>query len=207
MSLLNHLGHEAVEECHNKRVDVRTIDVGVGHDDNLVITQLVDVGFLVVLTFHTESHSDALDDVHHRLALEHLVPHHLLHVQNLSAQRQDGLCVTVASLLSRATGGVSLDEEYLTLLRVLVGAVGQFAGKSATGHRVLALHALAGLAGSDTCRGSQNHLVAYLLCLLRVLLKIVGESLAHGLLHSTCHLRVAEFRLGLSLKLRFSHLD
>ena len=116
------------------------------------------------------------------------MPHHLLHVQNLSAQRQDGLSITVASLLGRTTGGVSLDEEYLAFLRVLVRAVSQLAGQSATRHRVLALHALAGLSGGYTCSGSQDNLVAYLLGLLWVLLQVIGESLAHSLLYSTSHL-------------------
>ena len=49
VSTLDHLRHEAVEECHNERVDVRAIDVGVGHDDDLVVAKLVDVGLLRVL--------------------------------------------------------------------------------------------------------------------------------------------------------------
>ena len=120
MSLLDNLRHKAIEQCHDKCVDVRTIDVGVGHDDYLVITQFFDVCLLITLTFNAEAHSDTLDDVHHRLALEYLVPHHLFHVEDLSSQRQDGLCVAVATLFCRTTGGVSLDEEYLALLRVLV---------------------------------------------------------------------------------------
>ena len=135
------------------------------------------------------------------------MPHHLLHVQNLAAQRQDSLCVAVASLLCRAARRVTLDEEYLTLLRVAVRAVGELAGKSAAGHRVLALHALASLACRDTCRSCENHLVANHLCLLRVLLKIVGERLAYSLLNGACHLAVAELGLCLTLELRLCHLD
>ena len=207
MSLLDNLRHKAIEESHDESVDVRTIDIGVGHDDNLVITQFVDISLLVALALNAKAHSDALDDVHHRLALEHLVPHHLLHVEDLSSQRKDGLGVSVATLFCRTTGGVSLDEEDFTFLRVLVGAVGQFTGESATRHRVLALNALSCLTGCNTCSGSQYHLVAYLLSLLWVLLKIVGKSFAHSLLYSTCHLGVTEFGLCLSLKLRFCHLD
>ena len=40
-----------------------------------------------------------------------------------------------------------------------------------------------------------------------MLLEIVGQSLAHSLLHGTCHLTIAQFGLGLTLKLRFCHLD
>ena len=207
MSALNHLRHEAIEQCHDQRVDVRAIDVGVGHDDNLVVAKLVDVGFAVAFAIHAEAYADALDDVHYRLGLKHTVPLYLLHVQNLTAQRQDGLEVTVAALLGAAACRVTLDEEYLAVLRVFVGAVGQLAGQSATRHRVLALYALTGLAGSDTGCGSQHHFVANHLCLLRMLLQVVGQCLAYSLLYGTCHLRVSELRLRLSLKLRFCHLD
>ena len=40
-----------------------------------------------------------------------------------------------------------------------------------------------------------------------MLLKIVCESLANSLLYGTCHLAVAKLGLGLSLELRFCHLD
>ena len=117
------------------------------------------------------------------------------------------MSVAVASLLGRATGGVTLDEEYLALLGVAVGAVGKFAGESATGHRVLALYALACLACCDTCCGCKNHLVAYHLGFLGVFLKIVCQSLAYGLLYGSCHLAVAELGLGLTLKLWLGYLN
>ena len=207
MPLLYNLRHETIKECHNERVDVRTIDVGIGHDDNLVVSQLVDVGFLVLLAVNAEAYADALDDVHNRLRLEHLVPHYLLDIENLTAQRQDGLSVAVASLLGRTAGRVTLDEEYLALLGVAVGAVGKFARESTASHWVLALHTLACLACCDTCCGCKNHLVAYHLGLLGVLLKIVGQSLAYGLLYGSCHFAVAELGLGLALKLWLGYLD
>ena len=43
------------EKRHNQRVDVRTIDVGIGHDDNLLVTQLVNVRFFAVFTVHAET--------------------------------------------------------------------------------------------------------------------------------------------------------
>ena len=170
VALLDNLRHEAIEEGHDERVDVGTIDIGVGHDDNLIVAELVDVGFLVALTFYTEAYTDTLNDVHHRFALKHLMPHHLLYVEDLSSQGKDGLSVAVASLLGRTTGGVTLDEEDLAGLGVFVGAVGQLTGQSTTCHRILALHTLTRLTGSNTCCGGENHLVADELSLLGMLL-------------------------------------
>jgi hypothetical protein len=39
--------HLPIEEGQQQRADVRTVDVGVGHDDDAVIAQLVDVEFVL----------------------------------------------------------------------------------------------------------------------------------------------------------------
>ena len=46
MSLLYHLWHKAEEESHDEGIDMRTIDIGIGHDDNLIVAQFVDVRLL-----------------------------------------------------------------------------------------------------------------------------------------------------------------
>ena len=99
---------------------MRAIDVGVGHDDDLVVAQLVDVSLFGILAIDTEAYTDTLDDIHYRFSLEHAVPLHFLHIQDLTAQGQDSLEMTVTTLLGRTTCGVTLDEEDLTVLRILV---------------------------------------------------------------------------------------
>ena len=47
-AMLYHLREVAEEERHDQRVDVRTIDVGIGHDDYLLVTQLVYVCLFAV---------------------------------------------------------------------------------------------------------------------------------------------------------------
>lgn len=66
---------------------------------------------------------------------------------------------------------------------------------------------LSGSEGGDACLGCEQHLVHDGLGGLRVLLKVVGEGLAYGLIDSACHFAVAEFGFGLSFKLGFGHLD
>jgi hypothetical protein len=71
-----------------------------------------------------------------------------LGVENLAAQRQDGLEVAVAPLLGRAAGRVALDDVKLAARRVALGAVGQLAGQGQAFQRALAHHQVAGrLAG------------------------------------------------------------
>ncbi len=74
------------------------VDVGIGHDNNLIIAKLRHVRLLVIL-LGADSHAKSLEHIHDFLALIHLVIHGLLHIQNLSAQRQDSLIVRIASLL------------------------------------------------------------------------------------------------------------
>ena len=99
MAFFDNLWHETIEECHNQCVDVRTIDVGIGHDDDLVVAQLVNVGlFAVFFAVYTETYAQRLNDVIHFIAFERFVPHGFFHVQNLTAQWQDGLELTASSL-------------------------------------------------------------------------------------------------------------
>ena len=51
--------------------------------------------------------------------------------------------MTVAALLGRAAGRVTLDDEELGILGIAAGTIGQLAGQAAAGKRGLA-HGLAG---------------------------------------------------------------
>ena len=88
------------------------VDVGVGHQHDLVVAQLVEVELLV------DAGAERGDD---RLDLgvgQHLVDAGLLDVEDLAADRQDRLDPRVAALLGRAAGRVALDDEDLALLGV-----------------------------------------------------------------------------------------
>ena len=79
---------------------MRAIDIGIGHDDYLVVAELVGIGLKVILAvIHTKADTDGLDDIHHRLCLEHTMALHLLHIQDLTTKRQNSLGVSVAALL------------------------------------------------------------------------------------------------------------
>ena len=43
VAALDQLGHLPIEERQQQRADVGAVDVGVGHDDDAVVAQLVDV--------------------------------------------------------------------------------------------------------------------------------------------------------------------
>ena len=55
--------------------------------------------------------------------IEHLVEACFFHVDQLSTQREDGLCRTIPALFGRATSGVTFDNEEFRFGGIFFGAV------------------------------------------------------------------------------------
>ena len=88
------------------------VDVGVGHDHDLVIAQLLEVELLAA-----DAGAERLDQRADFLRAEHPVEARALDVEDLALQRQDRLVLAVAALLGRAAGAVALDQEQFGLGR------------------------------------------------------------------------------------------
>ena len=93
MSALDDVLHLPIEECEDQRADVRAVDVGVGHDDDLVIAQLADIEIV-----DADSGAERGDHQPDFLGRKHLVEARLLDVENFSFQRKDCLKAAIASL-------------------------------------------------------------------------------------------------------------
>ena len=182
-----------------------SVDIGIGHNHNLVVAKLRQVHCLRIF-FSTDGNAQSSVDIADLLAFESAVLHSLLHIEDLTAKRKDGLESTVTAYLGSTAGGITLDEEEFALGRILVGAVSQLAGKSAAAHDGLALHELTSLAGGVAGSGGQYHLLHYQLGIPGILFKICLESSGSSCRHGTHHLAVAKFGLGLTLELRLGHL-
>ena len=140
---------------------MRAVDVGVGHDDDLVVAQIL------VAIVHAGAAAERLHQVGELLVLRELVLAGAGDVEDLSAQRQHGLAGAVARLLGRAAGRVALDDEDLRALRGGVGAVGELAGQAQLARRALALGLLL-LAAADALVGALDHPVEQLVGLVRI---------------------------------------
>ena len=117
MPLFDQLRHEAVEEGQQKRRDMGSVDIGIGHDDNPVIAKLCDIKILM---------DSAAKCCNHRLDLgiaQDTVQPCLLDVEDLSSERKDGLRRTRTRCLCGASCRISLNQKDLTVLRILVRAV------------------------------------------------------------------------------------
>ena len=84
-----------------------SVDVGIGHDDDLVVSQFLDVEFAADVAAERGDH--VLDLVRTQDSVEPC----LLNIQDLTSERQNGLSRTVPSLLCTSACGVTLYEEDL----------------------------------------------------------------------------------------------
>src|SRR5690606_13476928 len=119
---LNKLRHLTVEERQQQRTDVRAVDIGVSHNDDLVITELRNIEAAVLAA--ADAGAERGDQRTDLLAGQHLVHAGALNVQNLAANRQDSLKLAVARLLGGAAGRVTLDDEQLRVRWVAVLTLG-----------------------------------------------------------------------------------
>ncbi|MNH17217.1 hypothetical protein D3C79_768800 [compost metagenome] len=128
------LNKQRTQQCG----DVQTIGVSVGEDANLAIAQLRKVGCPRI---DANGHGNVV----HFLAGQDFATIYFPGVEDLAAQRQDGLEFLVPRLLGRTTGRVTLDQEQLGTHRVLARTIGQLAGQCRALCDALALDLLAGL--------------------------------------------------------------
>src|SRR5688572_801532 len=202
VAAVDQLGHLAVEEREQQRPDVRTVHVGVGHDDDAVVAQARDVEVLDA--------DAAAERGDHRLdlvAAEHLVEAGLLDVQNLALDGQDGLETAIAALLGGAAGRLALDDVDLALRRVALLAIRKLSRKTAAVERALAAHQVARLAGRFARPRGIDRLADDALGNGRRFLQILAELVVDDRLDDAFDLGVPELRLGLSFELRLRNLD
>ena len=191
-----------IEEGEEQRADMRAVDIGVRHDDDLVVAELG--GVELVLADAGAEREDQRADL---LGGEHLVEARALDVQDLAAQRQHRLVVAVAALLGRAAGRVALHQEELGERRVALLAVGELAGQRGHVERALAARELARLARRFACRGGFDDLADDDLGLGRMLLEPGAERLVDDALDHRPHLGGDQLVLGLRREFRVGHLD
>lgn len=72
--------HEAEEERQQQRADVAAVDIGIGHDDDLVIAELIDVKLIA------QSGAERRDDGRELVVAVDLVGAGLFDVEHLAPQ-------------------------------------------------------------------------------------------------------------------------
>ena len=188
------------EEGQQQGTDVRTVDVSISHDDDVVVAQLVDV---VLITADTAA--QGCDQRADFLRGNHLVEAGFLNVEDLTLQRQDRLGATVTTLLGGTASRVTFHQVQLGEGRVLLLAVSQFARQAGDIQRAFTTGHLTGFTRGFTGTCSVDHFADNQLGFVRVLQQEVGEVFAHLLFHSGLHFGRHQLVFGLGAELRIWH--
>ncbi len=105
---------------------MRTVNVRIGHDNNLMISELTDIK--IFRDAGTERRNHGTDGI----TSEDSVKSCFFYVQNLTAERQDCLCCTVTCRLCGTTCGITLYDVDFAVLRIFIGAIREFTRKTHT---------------------------------------------------------------------------
>ena len=123
MTLLDKRAHIAEEEGQQQRSDMRAVDIGIRHDNYLVVAKLC----YIKLVAYSGAEGD--DNRHELLVADNPVESRLFDVEHLAPKGKNRLEASVASLFCGAACGISLDDVELCALGVALGAVGKLAGQ------------------------------------------------------------------------------
>ena len=176
---------------------MRAINVGIGHDDDAFITQIVGVAVLARPTTKREL------KVGDFIVGANFVGGGGCDVEDFAAYRQYRLRLAVTRLLCAAACAVAFDDEQFGAGGIIGSAIGQLAGQAylSARRRGLALDFALGLAAKPVVDLFQNE-THQSLAALHIVSKIMVKMVAHRVFDETRCLGRGQPVLGLALKLR-----
>jgi len=193
VALVDQLRHLTIEERQEQRANVRTVDVRIGHDDDLVVAELLDVEILSALDAAAQGGDQRAD----LCARNHPFEARPLNVEDLSAQRQNRLEAALPPLLCASARGITLDDVDLALACILALAICELTGKRTRVEDALALYHL-----TRTTRGfagacSEHCLFDDALASLRFFFEVLVELLVENALDDALDLARHQLVFGL----------
>jgi hypothetical protein len=111
----------AIEKSEEERSDMGAIDIGIGHDDDAVVTKSMNV----ILLF-PNARAQGRDENSDLFIGQHLIEPSLFHIEDLPFDGKDGLKGTVSALFGRTPCRIPFDDEDLTQLRISLLTISQF---------------------------------------------------------------------------------
>ena len=113
MAFIDQFRHKTIEQCQKQCGNMRTVNIGIRHDHDLVIAKFTDIK-IIAISFR-KSASKCID---HSLDLrigKHFVNGCFFNIQNLAPDWKDCLIITVTGCFCRTACGISLYDKDLTL--------------------------------------------------------------------------------------------
>ena len=200
MAGLDQLGEMPEKQGQQQHLDMRAVDIGVGQDADLAITQAAQVGAVILaMRVDPQGHRNVVDLVVGKQAVALDLPS----VQHLATQRQDCLRFLVPAHLGRTAGRIAFDQEDLVVQDVATLAIGQLAGQYCH-TRALAFFDL--LRGPLARLRLLDHQLGKLLAMLDMLVQPELEARFHITRYQAQGIAAVQALLGLALELRIQHL-
>ncbi|MNH97547.1 hypothetical protein D3C73_502480 [compost metagenome] len=169
----DNLPHVAVEEGQQQCSDMGTVDIRIGHDNNLMVTGFGQIKII------TDAGSQSGDNRPYFGIGQYTVKPRFFNVQDLPAERQNRLEMTVTALLGRTACRVPFDDVQLADGGILGGAVSQLPRQGAYFKCTFAAGQFTGLAGRFTGTGSLHgflqHTPGHRRILFQELLQLLSE--------------------------------
>ena len=199
---LDDLRHLSIEEGEEQSSDMRAVDVGVRHDDDLVVAQFLDVEIIA-----PDARAERRDQRADFIGREHLVETRAFDVENFTSERQHGLIGAVARLFGRATGAVTFDDEDFGFCRIAFLTIGEFAGQARNIECAFAARQFARLAGGFASGGRFHHFTDDDAGVGRMFFKPCRQRFVDEAFDNGTHFRRDELVFGLRGKFRIRHFD
>src|SRR6266487_3271150 len=201
VSGVDHGPHVAEEEREEEGRDVLAVHVRVGHRDDLVISDLREVELVA------DPGANGGNERPNLLVLKHLVESRLLDVQDLPAQREDGLELAPAPLFRGPSRAWALHDENFRLRRVALLAVRELAGEVEPFQKPLAARELPRFPSRLPRLRGQDRLPDADFRDLRGLHEEFAQLLVDDRFDDPLHVGVPELHLRLPFELRLGHLE
>ncbi len=201
MTGLNNLGHVAEEKGQQEGADVGPVHVGVGHDNDAVVTQV----FQAEVIANAGPHGG--DEGPDFVIAQHSIQMRPFRVQNLPPQGQNGLEAAIPAHLGAAAGAITLDNVKLGQAGIPFRTVGQLAGQGHRGEGVLANDQIPRFSGRFSGPGRGLAFVHDDLGFFRVGFQVDIGDIGHHRLDRIANVGIHQFDFGLTFKLRVGVLN
>ena len=203
MAALDQLRHLAEEEGEQQRADMGAVDIGVRHDDDLVIAQLVDVE--IVLADAGAERGDQRADLVRR---QHLVEAGALDIEDLAAQGSTAWFSRLRPCLAEPPAESPSTRNSSDLAGSRSWQSASLPGREATSSAPLRRVSSRALRAASRAAAASTTLVTIVPGFCRMLLEPAIEALVGDqVLDDRADFRGDQLVLGLAGEFRIGHLD
>ncbi len=192
----NHLFEIAIKEREKQCPNMGPVDIGVRHNNDLVIPELRDIETL------SDTGAERDDNRLERIRLHHFVKARLLDVHKLPSKRKNRLKHSISTLLGASTGGISLNDINLGTGSISTGAIGKLPGERHSIKRALSKYGILRRSSGDARPRRKETLLQNRLPVIGMRLQKIQKPLGNHARNDTAHIGISQLRLRLPLKLR-----